>query len=106
MNRIARVLVAFTVTLSVAGSAFAGRAFAEPPAGEAPKTSKPAKRTRDDAGSLRGVNEIEDELVIVGKIQKPEVFYVLGRTDFSYRGIKLARSFVDEIRQSVRSNPF
>lgn len=89
-----RLLTVFAATL------VSTAAFAEPPADGGPK------RTRDSAGSIRNVNEIEDELVIVGKIQKPEVFYVLGRSDFSYRGIKLARTFVDEIRRSVRTNPF
>lgn len=51
------------------------------------------------------IQELE-ELVVVGKIQKPEVFYVLGRTDFSYKGLTLKKSFVDKIKRSVRSNPF
>ncbi len=47
-----------------------------------------------------------EEMTIIGRIQKPEVFYVLGRTDFSYKGLTLKKSFVDRIGKSVRSNPF
>ena len=55
--------------------------------------------------NMPGVISLE-EMTIVGRIQKPEVFYVLGRTDFSYKGLTLKRSFVDRIGRSVRSNPF
>ncbi len=78
------------------------------PAGPA-RSDEPAAsegRSRPRPGDVKGVEEISEELVIIGKIQKPEVFYVLGRNEFAYRGIKLKRSFVDEIRRSVRDNPF
>ncbi len=78
---------------------FAGSAVAEPPGGS-------SMRARARSGEIKGVEEISEELVIVGKIQKPEVFYVLGRSEFAYRGMKLKRSFVDEIKRSVRDNPF
>ena len=46
------------------------------------------------------------ELVVEGKIQKPQVFYVLGRHAFTYRGLSLQRSFVKRILSDARSNPF
>lgn len=47
-----------------------------------------------------------EELVIEGKVSKPQVFYVLGRTSLRYEGVKLERSFVERIVESARSNPF
>ena len=66
-----------------------------------------AKRSRQSlrADSAANVESLE-ELVVVGRIQKPEVFYVLGRTDFRYRGLTLKKSFVDRISGSIRKNPF
>ena len=64
---------------------------------------KPKRRAMPK--EIRGVQELE-ALEIVGRIQKPEVFYVLGRTDFGYKGLSLKKSFVDRIRKSVRRNPF
>ncbi|GMV43300.1 MAG: hypothetical protein AMXMBFR64_50160 [Myxococcales bacterium] len=51
------------------------------------------------------VQELE-ALVIEGRIQKPEVFYVLGRTDARYGDREVKKSFVDKVVQSVRDNPF
>ena len=64
-----------------------------------------AGRSRRTPAKAPKVQEL-DELVVVGRIQKPEVFYVLGRTNFSYRGLTLKKSFVDRIKRSVRRNPF
>jgi len=78
-------------------------------ADDPPKDAKKAavKRSRQSlpASSAANVESLE-ELVVVGRIQKPEVFYVLGRTDFRYRGLTLKKSFVDRISGSIRKNPF
>jgi hypothetical protein len=85
-----------------------------PPSGEDKKSEKTAtskekpqtgKRARPQPKSIPKVQELE-ELQIIGRIQKPEVFYVLGRSDFSYKGLNLKKSFVDRIKKSVRNNPF
>ncbi len=47
-----------------------------------------------------------EAMVIEGKVAKPQVFYVLGRSRISYEGIKLERSFVDRIVASAQRNPF
>ncbi|MBT9559277.1 MAG: hypothetical protein IV100_24800 [Myxococcales bacterium] len=94
--------------LALAALVASPAAFADEPKADAQADTNGAKggNTRSKAASLTNLNEINDELVIVGKIQKPEVFYILGKSDFAYKGVKLARSFVDEIGRSVRSNPF
>ncbi|MCB9734518.1 MAG: hypothetical protein H6745_18185 [Deltaproteobacteria bacterium] len=47
-----------------------------------------------------------EEMVIEGKVAKPQVFYVLGRSRIHYEGIKLERSFVQRIVTSAKKNPF
>ena len=47
-----------------------------------------------------------ETMVIEGKVAKPQVFYVLGRSRIQYEGIKLQRSFVDRILDSAKRNPF
>ena len=47
-----------------------------------------------------------EEMVIEGRIQKPEVFYILGRAEARYQDVKLDKGFVERIIKSVESNPF
>ncbi len=59
------------------------------------------------AASPKGKKVIDlGEMKVEGKILKPEVFYVLGRSEFRYEGLKLERSFVGRIISSARTNPF
>lgn len=47
-----------------------------------------------------------EAMVIEGKISKPQVFYVLGRSRVEYENLKLQRTFVDRIVTSAKKNPF
>jgi len=47
-----------------------------------------------------------EALTIEGRIAKPQVFYVLGRSRIDYEGLKLKRVFVDRILQNARKNRF
>ena len=47
-----------------------------------------------------------EELVVEGKIQKPEVFYVLGRAETRYKALKSRESFLGKIKATVEENPF
>ena len=47
-----------------------------------------------------------EEMVIEGKVSKPNVFYILGRSRIRYEGLRLDQSFVQRIVDSVRKNPF
>jgi hypothetical protein len=61
---------------------------------EEPVKRKPAK-----------VIELE-AMVIEGKVAKPQVFYVLGRSRVQYENLKMQRVFVDRIIQGANKNPF
>jgi hypothetical protein len=47
-----------------------------------------------------------EELVVEGKIQKPQVFYVLSRHKIRYEKLQLKKSFMDELVRSVEQKPF
>jgi len=44
--------------------------------------------------------------VIEGKIEKPQVFYLLERHKIRFERLKMKKSFLDEILKTVRNNPF
>ena len=43
---------------------------------------------------------------VIGKVAKPQVFYVLGRSTIRYEQLKLDQSFVKRIVAAARANPF
>ena len=47
-----------------------------------------------------------EAMVVEGKIQKPQVFYVLGRSRVEYESLKLQRTFVDRIVTSAKKSTF
>jgi hypothetical protein len=69
------------------------------------ETALPSRRTERGPKAPPKIEELE-ALVIEGRIQKPEVFYVIGRSDTRYKGQELRRSFVHKIPESVEGNPF
>lgn len=102
--KVASVLLGAALSVSTA-------AFAQEGAGAAAASdAKPAA----DAGGRKGPGGIKsaptiqelEEMVIEGKIQKPEVFYILGRGETHYKMPILKESFVERIGQSVEQNPF
>jgi hypothetical protein len=52
------------------------------------------------------VYRIEGEIVIEGKIQKPEAFYVLQKSSINYDWHELKQEFVPKILESVTKAPF
>ncbi len=47
-----------------------------------------------------------EAMVIEGKVAKPQVFYVLGRSRVQYENLKMHRVFVDRIVSGAKKNPF
>ena len=54
----------------------------------------------------RKVYKIQGEIVIEGKIQKPEAFYVLQKSGINYDWHELRQEFVPKILDSVTKAPF
>ncbi len=83
-------------------------ALAQEGAGTAAGADGKADGAKKGPGSIKSALTIQelDEMVIEGKIQKPEVFYILGRGETHYKMPILKESFVERIEQSVEKNPF
>ena len=84
-----------------------------PTRGGAQPATRPADAAAsDDAPPTRGrrgpaldkVIALEGD-TIVGRVPKPQVFYVLGRQEKRYRGLGVKRSFVRRIVDSLKRNP-
>jgi len=52
-----------------------------------------------------GVIELE-EITIEGRIQKPNAFYILERQGLGFEIMDLNTSFVDQIAEPVKNEPF
>ena len=46
------------------------------------------------------------ETTIEGRIQKPQAFYILQRSNLNFEGLELKNSFVPKIIESVEKAPF
>ncbi|MEQ8279408.1 MAG: hypothetical protein RMA76_18385 [Deltaproteobacteria bacterium] len=46
------------------------------------------------------------EVRIEGRIQKPQAFYILQRSNLNFEGLELKNSFVPKIIKSVEKAPF
>ncbi|RLB46814.1 MAG: hypothetical protein DRJ42_26805 [Deltaproteobacteria bacterium] len=47
-----------------------------------------------------------DEIRIEGRVQKPNAFYILNRSNLGYEVMDLRTSFVREVIRSVQTDPF
>ncbi len=47
-----------------------------------------------------------EEIVIEGRVQKPNAFYILNRSSLGYEVLELRTSFVQEVVRSVQKEPF
>lgn len=92
----AKTLIAIALTVALGFGAGAGAFAAEPRGGGG----------GDKVGKGKPkVIELE-ALVIEGKVAKPQVFYVLGRSRVQYENLKMQRVFVDKIVEDAKKNPF
>ena len=47
-----------------------------------------------------------EEIVIEGRVQKPNAFYILNRSNLGYEVLELRTSFLREVVRSVPEEPF
>lgn len=60
-----------------------------------------------DARRTRAPKIIElEEIRIEGRVQKPNAFYILNRSNIGYEVMELRTSFVQEVVRAVRKEPF
>ncbi len=58
-----------------------------------------------NAWAQRKVIRLE-AIKVEGRIQKPQAFYILQRSNLNFEGIELKRSFVTRILESIEREPF
>ena len=49
---------------------------------------------------------IKEVTKVEGKIQKPEVWYLLPRSNLNFQGLKLENKLVPKIEESTKKDPF
>jgi hypothetical protein len=92
---------------SAAAPAKTGAAAAKPSTGAAGagQDKTPSVKVERDASGQK-VYRITDAVVIEGKVQKPNAFYVLQRSSINYDWAELKEDFVPKIVDAVRRHPF
>jgi hypothetical protein len=65
----------------------------------------PARGEAAEAKGGRKVIRLE-AIKVEGRIQKPQAFYVLQRSNLNFEGLELRQSFLPKIVQSVEKEPF
>ena len=67
----------------------------------------PSAAGAQDRKKPRAPKVIElEEIKIEGRVQKPNAFYILNRSNIGYEVMELRTSFVNEVIRSVRRDPF
>jgi hypothetical protein len=81
----------------------------KPVDGQAPNADGEAEQTKvkvERGAGGKKIYKIEGEIVIEGKIQKPEAFYVLQKSSINYDWHELKQEFIPKILDSVTKAPF
>ena len=47
-----------------------------------------------------------EAIKVEGRIQKPQAFYILQRSNLNFEGLELKRSFIPKILKSIEKEPF
>jgi len=70
--------------------------------------SAPARAKKTAAAPKAGTRKVIrlDTLTVEGRIQKPEAFYVLPRSNLSFDELQKTESFVPQIEKSAQKEPF
>jgi len=67
----------------------------------------PSEAAAQERKKPRAPKVIElEEIKIEGRVQKPNAFYILNRSNIGYEVMELRTSFVNEVIRSVRRDPF
>lgn len=95
-----RVLFVFVASLSVASPA-----FTQEPGPEAGQEAAPKVKVERSASGQK-IFRITEGIVVEGKIQKPNAFYVLQRSSMDYDWESLKQDFLPKILHATGKHPF
>jgi hypothetical protein len=80
-------------------------ASAQDPAGAAPKESQAASESKPKDPKKKKVIRL-DAITVEGRIQKPQAFYILQRSNLNFDELNKAESFTPKVVKSVEKEPF
>src|SRR5438034_11710870 len=86
-------------------SAASGGLWAQEAAGT-PQAAAPPKVKVERSASGQKIFRITEGIVVEGKIQKPNAFYVLQRSSMDYDWESLKQDFLPKILQATGKHPF
>jgi hypothetical protein len=90
------------LAVSIASMLWLGTAAAE----ESSEAQTTAKKTRPQSGNkVKKVIRLE-AITVEGRIQKPQAFYILPRSNLNFDELNRTESFVPKVIKSVDKEPF
>ncbi|HYR55225.1 MAG TPA: hypothetical protein VEM39_03850 [Myxococcaceae bacterium] len=91
---------------SLASVLWLGTAAAEPAPVAAPsKTRVEPKSAQAQSAAKKKVIRL-DAITVEGRIQKPQAFYILQRSNLNFEELNRSESFVPKVVKSVERDPF
>jgi len=99
--------MAAIVSVLVLGVGGSGAALTEqsPGGGEVGGNKPTRPQRKSKARRPQKVIEMET-LEVLGKVQKPRVYYLIGRGELKYEGLPMDRDLLKEVEDSVKGPPF
>ncbi len=100
------------VALSLAGLLWLGTSAADPSSAGAPSSPAPApaKPSADKPSSAQSAGKKKvirlEAITVEGRIQKPQAFYILQRSNLNFEELNRAESFLPKVVKSVEKDPF
>jgi len=92
------------LAVSLASVLWLGTAAAEPSSG-APPAKRASARATASASAKKKVIRL-DAITVEGRIQKPQAFYILQRSNLSFEELNRSDSFIPKVIHSVDKDPF
>jgi len=81
-------------------------AAADPPAGSAPAKAGAKAKSSSPQGSARKKVMRLEAITVEGRIQKPQAFYILQRSNLNFEELNRTESFLPKVVKSVEKDPF
>ena len=91
--------------LSLASMLWLGTAAAEPTSGVPPAKRASARATAASTSAKKKVIRL-DAITVEGRIQKPQAFYILQRSNLNFEELNRSDSFIPKVIHSVDKDPF
>ena len=93
------------LAVSLASVLWLGTAAAQPSSSAPPAKRTSARSTAASASAKKKVIRL-DAITVEGRIQKPQAFYILQRSNLNFEELNRSDSFIPKVIRSVDKDPF